>query len=64
MTSWVVCVENANPTRSFVRWDPSTNLPRFTFQRPDGVSFTEAEALKNRADICCGGTLRIVRIDA
>jgi hypothetical protein len=64
MASWVVSVENANPTRSFVCWDPSTNLPRFTFQRPDGVSFTEAEALKNRADICCGGTLRIVRIDA
>ena len=63
MASWVVSVENASPTRSFVCWDPSTNLPRFTFQRPDGVSFTEAEALKERADISCGGTLRVVRID-
>jgi hypothetical protein len=63
MASWVVSVENASPTRSFVCWDPNTNLPRFTFERPDGVSFTEAEALKERADICCGGTLRIVRIN-
>ena len=63
MTSYVVSVENANPTRSFVCWNPNTNLPRFTFQRPDGVTFTEAKALKERADICCGGTLRIVRID-
>ena len=64
MASWIVSVENASPARSFVCWDFNTNQPRFTFQRPDGVSYTEAEALKERADICCGGTLRVVRIDA
>lgn len=63
MASFVVSVENANPARSFVCWDFDTNLPRFTFQRPDGVSYTDAVALKERADICCGGTLRILRID-
>ena len=60
MALYVVAVENASPTRSFVCWDHSTNLPRFTFQRPRGVSYPEAEDLKERADICCGGTLRIV----
>jgi hypothetical protein len=64
MTSYVVSVENASPARSFVCWDHSTNLSRFTFQRPDGISYPEAEDLKERAEICCGETLRIVRIDA
>jgi hypothetical protein len=38
-------------------------MPCFTFERPDGVTLEEAEALKDRADICCGGTLKIVELD-
>lgn len=55
---YVVAV--AGPEPNWIRWDPNTNLPCFTGIRPDGVSFSEATALKRRADICCGGTLSIV----
>jgi hypothetical protein len=63
MTSYVVSLAD-NPTPAWVRWNPDNHLPCFTFIRPEGVSLSDAEALKARADICCGGTLRIVEADA
>jgi hypothetical protein len=58
MASYVVSV--AGPTPTWIGWNSDHNLPRFTFHRPDGVSFSEAKALKASADICCGGTLSVV----
>ncbi|MFN9622026.1 MAG: hypothetical protein ACK587_04200 [Cyanobacteriota bacterium] len=60
--SYVVSVDG--PTLAWIRWESSSKImPCFTFQRPDGVTLEEAEALKDRADICCGGTLKIVELD-
>lgn len=59
--SYVVSV--SAPTPAWVCWDHNTNIPRFTFCRPQGMSRADAERLKDRADVCCGGTLRIVRVD-
>jgi len=57
-------VSVAGPTPAWVRWKSSSKImPCFTFERPDGVTLEEAEALKDRADICCGGTLKIVELD-
>lgn len=39
-----------------------TNLPCFTWNRPEPISLEEARALKAAADISCGGTLQIVRV--
>ena len=59
---YVVACDGPLPT--WVCWDHNTNLPRHTIKRPQPMSFYEARQLKQRADICCGGTLRIVRIAA
>jgi len=59
---YVVSVEN--PTPAWVHWNPGNHLPCFTFQQPAGMELPEAKALKARAAICCGGTLRIVEADA
>ena len=58
MISYLVSV--AGPKPAWIRWNPDTNLPCVTFDQPDGISLSEAEALKARADICCGGTLSVV----
>ena len=58
MTLYVVSAEGPQPT--WIRWNTNTNLPCFTFACPEGVSLVDAEALKERADICCGGTLSVV----
>lgn len=58
MNLYVVFVEGPLPT--WIRWNANTNLPCFTFICPEGVSLADAEALKERADICCGGTLSVV----
>ncbi len=57
--SYVVTVEG--PRSAWVRWNRNTGLPCFTFVRPDGISLAEARELKSRADICCGGTLRVAK---
>jgi len=62
MTLYAVSAEGPQPT--WIRWDANTNLPCFTFNQPEGVSPSEAEYLKDRADICCGGTLSIVEVQA
>lgn len=48
-----------NP-RTWVTLDAEANLPRFTFQEPAPLPFDQAVALKARADISCGGTLRLI----
>lgn len=60
MISYVVSV--AGPEPAWIRWNPDTNLPCVTFDQPDGISLSEAEALKACADICCGGTLSVVPV--
>lgn len=60
MTFYVVSV--AGPEPAWIRWNPDTNLPCVTFDQPDGISLSEAEALKARAAICCGGTLSVVPV--
>jgi hypothetical protein len=59
--SYVVSVDGSTP--AWIWKSSSKSMPCFTFQRPDGVTLEEAEALKDRADICCGGTLKIVELD-
>lgn len=49
------------PQPAWIVWDYNVNLPKITFTRPNPLSYTEARELKKRADICCGGTLKIVR---
>lgn len=63
-TAKLYVVRAAGPEPTWIRWNHNTNLPCFTFCCPDGVSRAEAKALKDRADICCGGWLSIVRVDA
>ena len=68
MTAYVVSVGTSRPAwlPSWPAWihiDSKTNQPSFTFDKPEGVSLSDAEALKARADICCGGTLSIVEAD-
>ena len=60
--AYVVAVDGPQP--AWVRWDRNTNLPRFTFEMPQAMTRDEARRLKQQADICCGGTLRIVRAAA
>lgn len=60
--AYVVAVDAPQPT--WVCWDRNTRLPRFTFEVPDSMTRDEARLLKERAAICCGGTLRIVRATA
>lgn len=60
-TTYVVSV--AGPEPAWIRWNDDTNLPCFTFFQPQGTSPEEAHALKERADICCGGTLSVVPAD-
>jgi hypothetical protein len=60
-TLYVVKVEN--PTPAWVKLDANTRLPRFTFNQPRGLSRADALALKRQADITCGGTLRVVRVE-
>jgi hypothetical protein len=62
MTLYVVSVES--PLPAWIRWNTNTNLPCFTFACPEGVSHADAKALKERADICCGGTLSVVEASA
>lgn len=61
MTRYVVSV--AGPQPAWVRWDKNTGSPCFTFDRPDGLGRADAEVLKARADIGCGGTLTIVEVE-
>jgi hypothetical protein len=60
-TLYAVKVEN--PTPAWVKMDANTRLPRFTFNQPRGISRADALALKRQADITCGGTLRVVRVE-
>lgn len=62
MTLYVVSV--AGPEPAWIRFDQNTGLPCFTFNRPAGMELSEAEALKARAAICCGGDLSVVEADA
>ena len=48
---------------AWVKRDTNTRLPQFTFNRPQGLSFADALALKRQADITCGGTLRVIRVE-
>jgi hypothetical protein len=57
--SYIVSVDG--PTRFYVHWNSNTNLPSFTCQQPEPMSLRDARKLKARADICCGGTLRVVK---
>jgi hypothetical protein len=59
MALYVVRV--AGPQKTWIDWDQNRNLPAFTFIQPEGISREEAKALKARANICCGGTLKIVK---
>jgi len=69
MSTYVVAVGTSRPAwlpkwPAWIHVNPETNLPCFTFDKPEGVSLSDAEALKARAEICCGGTLSIVEADA
>jgi hypothetical protein len=63
MASYVVEAQNF-PSPCYVCRHEDTNLPCFTRNRPEPVSLEEAKALKAAADISCGGTLQIVRVNA
>ena len=56
-------VKVQSPTPAWVKMDASTRLPRLTFNQPRGLSRADAMALKRQADITCGGTLRVVRVE-
>jgi hypothetical protein len=56
-------VEVESPTPAWVKRDTNTRLPQFTFIQPQGLSHADALALKRQADITCGGTLRVVRVE-
>ena len=60
-TLYAVKVEN--PTPAWVKLDANTRLPQFTFNQPQGLSFADAMNLMRQADITCGGTLRVVRVE-
>lgn len=60
--TYLVAVDAPQP--AWVCWDRKTNLPRFTFEMPEAMTLEDARQLKQQADICCGGTLRIVRAAA
>lgn len=63
MAMFLVSVEQlpSNP-RTWITLDANSNLPRFTFQEPDPLSLDEAKALMARANISCGGTLRLIPV--
>lgn len=48
------------PEPAWIRWDGNTGLPQFTFEPPTPMTRTAAVALRDRARICCGGTLSVV----
>jgi hypothetical protein len=48
-----------NPTPAWIVRNRNSNLPCFTFIKPEPISLEDAQELKASADICCGGTLRI-----
>lgn len=56
-------VEVESPTPAWVKLDTNTRLPRFTFSQPQGLSRADAMNLMRQADITCGGTLRVVRVE-
>ena len=58
---YVVKAQSSTP--AWVKMDANTRLPRFTFNQPRGLSRADAMALKRQADITCGGTLRVVRVE-
>jgi hypothetical protein len=59
--AYVVEVQSL-PSPCYICRNKDTNLPCFTWNRPEPVSLEEARALKAAAHIYCGGTLQIVRV--
>jgi hypothetical protein len=55
--------EGKGLAQAWVKLDTNTRLPRFTFSQPQGLSFADAMNLMRQADITCGGTLRLVRVE-
>lgn len=46
---------------AYVCWDGNQELPTWTWYRPKPLTLSQAQALKDRAEIALGGTLAIVK---